>query len=440
MTSLSVKLNKNTVKHTNPLTALTKRPDLGLSASVDIDSNTPSNPTPTELERTPGAVAVSGVNSRVLAGGDISLLLAPPQTNSKPSDEAIPNQYQCGSLAIFTECEKGQHHFAKKILCGKEWCPICGAEHSQAHNRKIARWLCKVQQISQLGYLIIEFPDKYREVPGYGYSKRAIRHASNRIIEVLAGKRMGRKGRVGGYFERGLVRWHWFGEKKVGKWNPHANIMVDSGYVEPEKLFEIKQALRKALKCPDLIVHYSFALTPGEIYHKLKYITRATFKEYDWSPYMANQLHGFRNSRWWGSWKDAPAWELTKEIEGEAEMIASTDINILGSGFCPDCGEPLKKWSKPVDSAFLVIWGAQEIDETGYYRIPHKEWKGGELSPDAWLRLEQLELEAKNKPSVAPWMIGPEQHDEVRLRIMNKRLARGFNHQFMDDDTDYGEV
>ncbi len=422
MTSLSVKLNNNTVKHTKQLTALNKRPDLALSASFSIDSNTPSNATPKELERTPGAVAVSGVNSRALAGGNINPLLAPQQTNSKPSDDATSTQYVCGSLIIFTECEKGIHHFAKKILCGKEWCPICGEEHSQAHNRRIARWLCKVQQIKQLGYLVVEFPDKYRKVPGYGYSKRAIRHASNKIVEVLAGKRLGRKGRVGGYFERGLLRWHWFGEKKESKWNPHCNILVDSGFIEPEKLLEIKQALREALNCPDLIVHYSFAETPGEIYHKLKYVTRATFNDYSWNPYMANQLYGFRNGRWWGKWNDEPAWELTKEIESEADMIAAKEINLLGSGICPDCGAPLKKWARPVDSAYLTIWGAQEIGKTGYYRIPHKEWQGGPLTPEAMLRLEQMEIEAKAKPSVElkPYMVAPNDLPSLRDKVSHK--------------------
>ena len=47
---------------------------------------------------------------------------------------------------------------------------------------------------------------------------------------------MGRRGRVGGYFKRGVLRWHWFGDKVPGKWNPHANVVVDSGYIENEQL------------------------------------------------------------------------------------------------------------------------------------------------------------------------------------------------------------
>lgn len=352
-----------------------------------------------EHERTPGEAAVMQINGREPAGSKIPAGIS--ETNSSESiPQELVSKYQCGSLAIFTECETGQHHFAKKILCGKEWCPECGEDGSQSHNRRIARWLPKFQQISQLGYFVIEFPDRYRKVPGYAYSKNGLKLATNKIIETLAGKRCGRKGRVGGFFKRGLVRWHWFGDKKPGKWNPHANVPVDGAYIEPDQFEEIKAALKKALKCDDLIVHYSYVDQPGEIYHKLKYITRATFRQYDWSPYMANQLFNFRNCRWWGSWKDEPAWTLTKDIEAEAEAIALNAVGDLGSGICPDCGAPLKKWSRPVDSGRLVVWGAVEIGNTGYYRIPHIEWNGGELSPGARLRLEQLEDAAKTKPSV----------------------------------------
>ncbi|GAI67916.1 unnamed protein product [marine sediment metagenome] len=63
-----------------------------------------------------------------------------------------------------------------------------------------------------MGQLVLEFPDRYRKIRGWAYSKLALRRASDRIVSVLAGKRMGRKGRVGGYFQRGFMRWHWFGD------------------------------------------------------------------------------------------------------------------------------------------------------------------------------------------------------------------------------------
>ncbi|MFC1904966.1 hypothetical protein ACFLXT_04315 [Chloroflexota bacterium] len=461
-----------------------------------------------ELERTPGAVAVSGVYSRELAG----VSNAPagiPQTNSEASPITDPTNYPCGSLAIFTECETGQHHFAKKILCGKEWCPECGEDESQAHNRRIARWLPKFQQISQLGYFVIEFPDKYRKVPGWTYSKKGLRRATGIIVDVLAGKRMGRRGRVGGHFSRGLVRWHWYGDywglingslagvdtllknfsnnpdwypyaeaftgllgtlTEMGvnslvighnhrtiffdnpgggkayiidrlvtsfakryrlhikpystiKINQHANVAVDGGYIDADQLKEIKAQLCHGLKSPELIVHYSYFDKPGEIYHKLKYITRATFRDYNWDPHMARELFNFRNSRWWGSWKGEAAWTLNSDIEAEADALALGAIDNIGSGICPECGAALKKWSRVVDSGYLVIWGAQEIGNTGYYRIPHHEWNGGELSPAVRLRLDELEARAKEKPSV-----------DVKCIAAREAIRRAFNRRSLYSD------
>ncbi|GAJ06913.1 unnamed protein product, partial [marine sediment metagenome] len=137
-----------------------------------------------------------------------------------------------------------------------------------------------------------------------------------------------------------LGRWHWFGEKKPGKWNPHDNILVDigslseqkreavqpavdqrkeelrageqtkkfrkelrgiecyekgiSGYL-PKPLLEAVQAdLRAVLNMPDLIVHYSYCDKPGQICQKVRYVTRATFLDHDWDPYMARELYKFR--------------------------------------------------------------------------------------------------------------------------------------------------
>ena len=198
----------------------------------------------------------------------------------------------CGWVLV-AECSSGEHHFAKKLVCGKEWCGVCGEDNSAAHKRRQARILRKLQQITQLGYFVIEFPDRYRHVGtrsyfldlhaeylhGWVYSKEDLQSTTKAIINVLAGKRCGRRGRVDGYFSRGLGRWHWFGEKRPGKWNPHFNVLVDGSLLAPELLEEIKQKLRAALNCPDLIVHYSYFDKPGQIVQKARYITRADISQ-----------------------------------------------------------------------------------------------------------------------------------------------------------------
>jgi hypothetical protein len=372
-----------------------------------------------ELERTPGTVAVSGINSRELAGG-INSPAGIPETN--PSLDQ-PVKHSCGTYSLISECESGNHHFAKRIYCGKEWCPICGEKRSPAHNRRIARVLPKAMQIREMGYFVIEFPDMYRHLGAGGmspdeingrawcYSKKDLQDTTRRIVDTLAGKRMGRRGRVGGFFSRGLLRWHWFGDEVTGKWNPHANVLVDSSFIENEKLEAIKATLRQALNVPDLIVHYSFYDKPGQMFQKVEYITRATFRDYDWNPYMANELFNFRNQRWWGTWKDAPAWGADQLEETDVDGLL--DIGKLQGGICPDCGQPLRtlyrskldghevKWTRPIDSTWLIIWNAHEIAGTGYHRIPESQWTGKDLSPGEYIRLQELEQEAREKPSVS---------------------------------------
>ncbi len=397
-----------------------------------------------ELERTPGAVAVSEVRGK--GSGEV---------NSFP-DTSLINSFSgavCGAWAVIAECSSHLHHFAKKIVCGKEWCPDCGQNRSPAHNRRIARVLPKALQIASMGYFVIEFPDRYRKVVSYAYSKRALQAASKAIVDTLAGKRCGRKGRVGGYFNRGLLRWHWFGDEVEGKYNPHANVLVDAGYIANEQLETIKAALRSALHCDDLIVNYSFADTPGMMFHKVAYVTRATFLKKEWSPYMAAQLFNFRNMRWWGKWAKVdevtgklPAesimWSVEQaEAEGEdAEGLLS--VSKLSSGVCPDCGLPLEvignnpqtgapvHWSRPVDSAWLVAWNATEIAHSGYYRIPHKEWDGGERSPGVLMRQEIVER--KDKLGIDMWLTDFCRRHRQRLINIAERKCSTFG--VGDDD------
>jgi len=375
-----------------------------------------------------------------------------------------------------------------------------------------------MQQIGMLGYLVIEFPDIVRHVgeqglhpasddgesvPGWCYSKADLRETTNSIIGVIAGQRgaggRGRK-RVDGFFARGVGRWHWFGDKARGKYNPHFNVLVDfgsllgdvreelqpvieaykagleksgrgrkvrrelqsiemyqrgrSGYMPKPLLDKIVADLRDALGCPELIVHYSYKDKPGQIVQTVRYVTRATFREYSWEKYMAEQLYGFRNTRWWGSWTGEAVWEL-EQAEAEGEDTAGLEaVSSLQGGVCPDCGRPLRMlhhshetgrpvyWTKPVDSIYLDIWGAQEIAGTGYYRIPWQAHNPKVMSPEELIRLQELETKARERPSVHPWAVAMRQSADVLWRNTRtyKRMFRRRVLEEQDEDEHWREL
>lgn len=297
---------------------------------------------------------------------------------------------RCHEHVTFGACPNG-HRYAKELYSGFEFCPICGADGSSAHGRKIARWLPKMFQIDSMGLFVIEHSlvnrDKYRT--------RAALEASGRLTtEVLSGNwevkqrrargEMLRRGEVAeikaGWYARALRRKHFFGdipkvaeaESKIcgsadfgmiealvmldfgipassQKSNIHENVIVDGAFILPQRLEYIKSCLREAFKEPDLIVHYGYTNEASRKWHALVYVTRATFLDIDWDKHLAAEMVGFRNMRSWGKWDGAPVWSLSElkgEDKSEADELNVEAINQLGQSLCPKDGLPIK-WGKP---------------------------------------------------------------------------------------------
>lgn len=296
-------------------------------------------------------------------GGDYLDLVAKPHLEAE-LEKLIrgldPESRRCGCWSLVGQCANG-HGYAKKLYCGREWCKLCG---QQVHNRRIARWLPKVQQLEGMGYLVVTFPE---EVLPVMRRKRVWSLVGRRIASIL---------RQEG-FSRGLRRWHWFGDQDHD-FRPHLNLIVEGKYLRGAQLERLKDRVRRAaLRKPlsdaigkDCVVHYSYTTQPGKMFHILRYVTRATFLEREWDQGIANELWNFRNSLWWGKWKDGPKWH-TQGREKEAVVA------MLEQGFCPKCGEPIKWGSEPVDSIWLMIWGAREIGG-GYYELPDDRGPPGE--------------------------------------------------------------
>lgn len=336
------------------------------------------------------------------------------------TDPGAAGKWACGSHFVRADCSTGLHHFGKKLFCGGEWCSVCGEDGSPVHKRRIARWLPKVQQLTEAGYGVVEWPKDYR----LGLrSKEALRRAADTVVDVLAGKHT-RSGRAGGLFSRGLMRWHWFNDDRPGYradvFNPHINFLVDGGRLSRSELAELKADLRAATGCSSLIVNYHYGRSPGWIMHKVRYITRPTFKKKSWDEAFAAELYNFRNIRWWGKWDSQPVWNL-QEAEAEGEDIAGLEAVVkLQAYTCPDCGAPLqvrglksklnkktgvrdivyqgeepcfRYWSNPLPSLLLDASGAVEIGGAGYYRLPG-DWCEPEPEPD---RVSLPELRQVNR-------------------------------------------
>ena len=301
----------------------------------------------------------------------------------------------CGQLVLLGRCENDDLTLAKVLFCGTEWCPDCGEDWSESHQRKFSRLLPKFMQVQpgNMGYFVIEWPDRYRHDKRRVYSKIGLRNTTNVVTNVLAGQCKGRQGRVNGYFERGLLRWHYFGDLRAGKYNPHLNVIVEAGYIPKAKLNEIKSALRLALDCPDLIVHYHYRKSVGEMVHTLKYITRSTFKSQSWDRHMANEIFDFRNIRWWGKWghidKKTKLWVGPPMVWDSNGSEYYLGIAKLESGKCTKCGGSLE-WSKPVSARYLDTWQADGKTKSlggGYSEIAHGCYDGKHI------KLEHMDVE-----------------------------------------------
>lgn len=287
---------------------------------------------------------------------------------------------------IAGECEDG-HRFAKELVCGKEFCGVCGEDDSIAHLRRFARWLPKAQQFEVMGYFVFTIPQglrsKYR-------TKKALGDLGHKVQELL--KSYGHS--------RGLRRWHWFGD--IAKWglrvnpvfHPHLNCLVDGGFISEKKVAAIKCAYASLLGVDVVDVNYRYRRLPGKMVHTLKYVTRATFRDYDLDLEMAMELRGFRNMVVWGrgQWDSPPVWSLADlggKPKAEIEELDIEAINSLAAGACPVCGKALT-WGEALPIGLLTMVEKQPLG-AGYYRLADVRPPPG-LPPDIKQRLYWLEL------------------------------------------------
>jgi hypothetical protein len=277
------------------------------------------------------------------------------------------------------ECVNG-HRIAKRIVCGKEWCPICSKMGSMAHNRRYVRWLPKIMRFKSMRYLVFTIPESLRG--GYR-TKKELTVMGRRCQEML--KRHG--------FNRGLRRWHWFGDKSH-KWHPHLNVLIDGSYLNEKQLRSIKSGWARILGTHKENVRVTYKTTPADMAGCLHYVTRSTFIDYNYDIEMAQKLRGFRNMVVWGKgkWDDAPVWELNavdrKSVDGEQLDVAAIE-NIVNHS-CPKCGSHIT-WGTALPGRLLDL-SDKESYGAGYYLIIERA-RPPDLSDDIERRLARLRME-----------------------------------------------
>lgn len=275
----------------------------------------------------------------------------------------------CGGWMSVGTCGGG-HSFGRILRCGREWCPSCGLKDSDTHQRRWARWLPKVRQLRRMGYLVVTFPLDTRASLRTKPELRAMATAITKGLKELG-------------FDRGLRRWHWFGDESV-RFNPHLNFLLDAALISKYALRAIKSMVHGVVGV-DCDVHYEWTTTPRKMVHLLKYVTRSTFTSRSWDEELAQELYRFRTTWVWGKWDQPPAWSFNAQEEGFSERLFS-----LKRGLCPTCGMEMQWGKRPLPSAFLAIWSHEDIQ--GGYVVFEQRYL---TMPDHILTDEQL-FEVRN--------------------------------------------
>lgn len=279
--------------------------------------------------------------------------------------------YVCAGRAPWAnrgECAAGEHEIAAAVVCGREWCPRCGqnaspgVEGSRAHRRRIARWLPKAMQLEQIGEWVFTYP-------------LALRDCLRNVRELAEdGKSLKRALQHRGY-HRGLRRLHWFGEPENGvngvpRFHPHHNVLTDSGYVPSSEIEAVKEVWRRLLKrrygyTGPINARYQFATMPAQKYHRVRYVTRATFLNLDWDQQLGDEIMGFRNASTWGKWEGPAVWQPEP-----SDQAPSLEAQKLASGQCPGGHtHPVAvEYAGVQAAARLVLESWQDAGEGFYWR------------------------------------------------------------------------
>jgi len=281
--------------------------------------------------------------------------------DGSPAEEKLPMQLGfesvCGTWAVTSQCSGENHHqVAKSLYCNQEWCDgPCGGNDSPAHNRRKASWLPKAQQISWMGHWVLTIPPEIRD--NYRTKKEL-------AALGIAGKRMFQRH---GY-DRGLRRWHFFGEDHPGRglqgdglppYHPHLEVLVEGGFLSQVQIQAMKQSwaniLGVSVERVNLYYEYVSSKDIRRKLHRISYALRPTFLDWRWDLELSKELKEFRNANSWRIWKypkgheKAEKWLPAKwDVPDNPDVpVPSPALIALGKDECPRCSHGIK-WARVV--------------------------------------------------------------------------------------------
>jgi hypothetical protein len=262
--------------------------------------------------------------------------------------------YSCNAGYIIGYSYKNQ--FFKALVCGREWCEVCGRDYSIAHQRRIARLSPYARTLKTAGYMVVTIPKAARGIMESKIELNKVRDYWRRKF-----KREG--------IEKGIFRYHYAGDDNI-IYKPHLNILIPKAWIKPAILAKWKKEFEQWFKENYKIrgasnIYYNYTRNPAKIHHLVKYITRATFKDAK-NEEIQFVIKGYKNTIRFGTWN--------KETDptNETEQILSNNIDL-------ECNSPIE-WISEIfkNQEINPLLLNQNINyiEGGIYRRPIPELIG----------------------------------------------------------------
>ena len=234
--------------------------------------------------------------------------------------------------------KKCGREFHRPVWCGRESCPVCGEEYSQAHRRRFHRWfywgLFLFEKFGyRMRYIVITLPFEvclaFTMLPPWKVIKllkefssfvrdwlkrelggRKIRYKGKIYEKRMCERRKRYRKRVWCVYDKekkmwvkvkdenlikrlekklkktkkeyvvGKMRYHWAGN--TGYFFPHLNILIIGAWIDIEFIEKLRSDCAewwkgKGFKVPDsIVVNTRYVKTQPKLIHKVKYITRPT--------------------------------------------------------------------------------------------------------------------------------------------------------------------